>query len=132
MAFQLKNNSSIALLVLLIISLYSSLASAQYSGTATFTEPPYTPSACYHNEDHGVLVAAANTELYLRGVKCGEYYQIRCISIPGNDPCLGGTTTVMITDHCDDPKCPALVLSKDAFAAIADLDAGVINMDMTL
>ncbi|KAL5783931.1 hypothetical protein ACOSQ2_006323 [Xanthoceras sorbifolium] len=126
MAFQLINNSSIALFLLLILSLYSSASSViQNIGTATFFKPPYT---------HQVMVAAATKILYSKGAACGQSYQVSCVGgeTPEDNPCLGsGTVTVMITDVCPQDSCPTLNLSQDAFAAIANLDAGFIHITFT-
>ncbi|KAH7572723.1 hypothetical protein JRO89_XS03G0003100 [Xanthoceras sorbifolium] len=136
MAFQLINNSSIALFLLLILSLYSSASSViQNIGTATFFKPPYTPSSCYgYEKKDQVMVAAATKILYSKGAACGQSYQVSCVGgeTPEDNPCLGsGTVTVMITDVCPQDSCPTLNLSQDAFAAIANLDAGFIHISFT-
>ncbi|KAL5738156.1 hypothetical protein ACOSP7_030917 [Xanthoceras sorbifolium] len=122
MAFQL-NKSSIPLFALLILSLYSS-ASAVSSGTASYSEPLYIPSACYEHQDKGVMIAA----------EVEDYITVVLLWDKRRRPSLSGRwmTIAMITDFCPSASCDTLSLSKEAFAAIADLDAGVINIAFQL
>ncbi|KAL5804614.1 hypothetical protein ACOSQ3_031414 [Xanthoceras sorbifolium] len=92
-------------------------------------------SACYEHQDKGVMIAAASGGLYNSGAACGQYYLVTCVSgtNAGDPPCRdGGMAIVMITDFCPSASCETLSLSKEAFAAIADLDAGVINIAFQL
>ncbi|KAH7544087.1 hypothetical protein JRO89_XS15G0102700 [Xanthoceras sorbifolium] len=92
-------------------------------------------SACYEHQDKGVMIAAASGGLYNSGAACGQYYLVTSVSgtNAGDPPCRdGGMAIVMITDFCPSASCETLRLSKEAFAAIADLDAGVINIAFQL
>ncbi|CAN0860194.1 EG45-like domain containing protein [Linum grandiflorum] len=125
------------------------------TGTASFSDPPYTPSACLEDkEPKNVMIAAANPELFRNGKACGQVFQVTCTGAgPGSDdhqqsltmkkgrspppepssPCKKGGKPVAVTviDSCSPTKkdpCPTLVLSKEAFAAIANPDAGLITI----
>ncbi|KAG1330805.1 EG45-like domain containing protein [Cocos nucifera] len=79
------------------------------------------------------MIAAANDAIYANGAACGRRYSVRCTGetnagVP--HPCKGTSVVVNIVDHC--AGCRAtLDLSQEAFAAIADLDAGRIKIDYT-
>ncbi|XP_059440102.1 EG45-like domain containing protein [Corylus avellana] len=112
-------------LVLTFISVTSAI-----SGTATFYTV-YVPSACYGYEDQGVMIAAVSDALWENGAACGRMYSVTCTG-PTNQgvpqPCRG-TVTVKVVDRC--PGCDAnnIDLSQEAFSAIADPNAGKINID---
>ncbi|XP_010525751.1 PREDICTED: putative EG45-like domain containing protein 1 [Tarenaya hassleriana] len=98
-------------------------------GIATFYTT-YTPSACYGNQPEGVMIAAASDSLWDNGKICGQMFTVKCTGPrnPVPHPCNGNSVTVKIVDHC--PSCPStLDLSREAFAAIADPVAGIINID---
>ncbi|XP_026657868.1 putative EG45-like domain containing protein 1 [Phoenix dactylifera] len=121
----------------LVVAVFLGLQSlvAATSGTATYYTV-YTPSACYGNEDKGTMIAAASDPIYDNGAACGRQYSVTCTG-PTNEgvphPCTGASVTVTIVDRCPSPGCQAtLDLSEQAFAAIADLNAGKINIEYTL
>ncbi|KAK3014272.1 hypothetical protein RJ639_008972 [Escallonia herrerae] len=98
-------------------------------GTATFYTS-YVPSACYGNQDNGVLIAAASDPLWNNGAICGKTYTVTCTgatnAVP--HPCTGQSVTVKVVDHC--PGCGGtLDLSREAFATIANPVAGIIKID---
>uniref|UniRef100_A0A0D3GK58 Expansin-like EG45 domain-containing protein n=1 Tax=Oryza barthii TaxID=65489 RepID=A0A0D3GK58_9ORYZ len=119
--------------ILLAAALLLGLVSASQAieGTATFYTV-YTPSACYGFQDQGTMIAAASDGLWDGGRACGRMYTVRCVrgtnAVP--NPCNGGTVTVKIVDRCPSPGCTStLDLSREAFAAIGNLDAGRIVID---
>jgi hypothetical protein len=87
-------------------------------------------SACYGNQNNGVMIAAAGDAIWKGGAACGKFYTVRCTgarnAVP--HPCKDGSVTVKIVDHC--PGCPSTIdLSREAFSKIADPVAGIINID---
>ncbi|XP_008780453.1 EG45-like domain containing protein [Phoenix dactylifera] len=120
------------LMVAVFLGLQSLVAAT--SGTATYyTE--YTPSACYGNQNKGTMIAAASDAIYNKGAACGRRYSVKCTG-PTNQgvphPCTGASVTVTIVDLCPSPGCQAtLDLSQQAFAAIADQNAGKIKIEYT-
>ncbi|CAA0809682.1 Putative EG45-like domain containing protein 1 [Striga hermonthica] len=97
------------------------------SGTATFYIPPYIPSACFGNVDQGTMIAAANRDLYNNGAACGQSYTVTCTGAN----CRNGAVTVRIVDLCPGCGPNQLDLSQEAFAIIADPNAGRIQIDYT-
>ena len=129
MEFSIKMRSIIVVCIA-VCSLFS-VASA-IAGTATFYNV-YVPSACYGFEDQGVMIAAASDALWDNGAACGRMYRVSC-SGPTNEgvpePCKEGSVTVKVVDRCPSPGCQATIdLSQEAFSAIANTDAGKINID---
>ncbi|KAJ4957614.1 hypothetical protein NE237_024725 [Protea cynaroides] len=119
------------LIVMTMIIALTSVASAA-TGTATYYTAPYVPSACYGNQDHGVMIAAASDTFWNSGAACGTYYTVTCTG-PTNpgvaQPCTGASVTVMIVDHCPSGCAGIIDLSEEAFATIADMKAGKVNID---
>lgn len=94
---------------------------------------PITASACYGYEDKGVMIAAANEDLWEGGAACGKYFQVTCTggtNLGTPHPCTDSPiVTVMITDFCPPPGCKGdLDLSHESFSAIADPAAGGIKI----
>ncbi|CAI9098665.1 OLC1v1035350C1 [Oldenlandia corymbosa var. corymbosa] len=113
-----------------ILAGYFSATSAD-DGFATFYTI-YNPSACYGNDTPLGLIAAVSHEIWDNGNACGRRYRVTCTGGTNNGvphPCIDGETVeVEVVDFC--PGCPgAFDLSKDAFAAIADTDAGYIGIE---
>ncbi|XP_026384118.1 EG45-like domain containing protein [Papaver somniferum] len=110
-------------LALVLIS-FCSLVTSKSSGTATFYTD-YIPSACNGNKNEGVMIAAASDAFWDDGAACGSFYKVSCV---GGHPCTGsGSVTVKIVDYC--PRCQGTIdLSQEAFAKIADTNAGVIKI----
>ncbi|KAB1204183.1 EG45-like domain containing protein [Morella rubra] len=104
-------------------------------GTATFYTPPYVPSSCYGYQHNGVMIAAASDVIWGKRAACGRRYRVRCLG-PTNKrgvprPCKGGSVVVKIVDYCP-PGCAGTIdLSKQAFAQIANSDAGKIQIEYT-
>nr|XP_043630166.1 EG45-like domain containing protein [Erigeron canadensis] len=103
------------------------------TGIGTINGPPYLPSACYGTQDQGVMIAAANEDLYQGGAACGKYFQVTCTggtNLGTPHPCTNTpTVTVMITDFCPPPGCKGdLDLSHESFSTIADPAAGGIQI----
>ncbi|KAK9074036.1 hypothetical protein SSX86_006631 [Deinandra increscens subsp. villosa] len=117
---------------ILIVMTLLSFGSSE-TGIGTINDPPYLPSACYGYQDKGVMIAAANQDLWQGGAACGKYFQVTCkgaINQGVPHPCTGSpTVTVMITDFCPPPGCQGnLDLSHEAFSSIADPRAGGIKI----
>ncbi|XP_056167654.1 EG45-like domain containing protein [Syzygium oleosum] len=108
-------------------------ATAQSNGIGTFYTPPYQPSACYGFEDQGMMIGAASKALWNDGGACGQYYQVKCVGARNQGvpmPCYGsGTVVVKIVDRCLPNLCRGTIdFSQEAFASIADPNAGDINI----
>ncbi|KAL7224574.1 hypothetical protein ACSBR1_025943 [Camellia fascicularis] len=89
----------------------------------------WTASACYGNQNNGVMIAAASDPLWNNGAICGKKFRVTCTGAtnPVPKPCTGNNVTVKIVDHC--PGCGGtLDLSKEAFATIAKPVAGALNL----
>ncbi|KAH9304810.1 hypothetical protein KI387_009214, partial [Taxus chinensis] len=105
-------------------------------GTATFYTPPYVPSSCYGNDPGqfpaGNLFAAASDAIWDNRAACGRQYRISCTSATNQGvpmPCKSGSIVVKIVDYCPSGCRGTFDLSADAFADIADPDAGKVNID---
>ncbi|XP_057872061.2 EG45-like domain containing protein [Cryptomeria japonica] len=106
------------------------------SGKATFYTPPYVPSACYGNDPKqfpaGNLFAVASDAFWDNGGVCGNHYQTTCIGPANNgdaSPCRGRPIVVKIVDYCPSGCVGTIDLSQDAFADIADPDAGIVHIN---
>ncbi|KAG6482144.1 hypothetical protein ZIOFF_058775 [Zingiber officinale] len=90
-------------------------------------------SSCFGNEDRGVLIAAAGDSIWDNRGACGRSYTVSCTGGTNDvpNPCRGGSVTVTIVDYC--PGCASrgvtMDLSQEAFAMIANPDAGRIQID---
>uniref|UniRef100_J3MTZ2 Expansin-like EG45 domain-containing protein n=1 Tax=Oryza brachyantha TaxID=4533 RepID=J3MTZ2_ORYBR len=125
-----RMSSMLLLLVMGLVLGTASLATAA-SGIATFYTQ-YTPSACYGNKGMGKMVAAANDRLYNNGAVCGRCYAV-CTGAAGGgggNPCTGASVTIKMVDNCasKDGCTSTIDLSREAFAKIANLDAGIIKI----
>ncbi|KAJ0599301.1 putative rlpA-like protein, double-psi beta-barrel [Helianthus annuus] len=117
-----------------LIAMVACLTSVAHAiaGQATFYNPPYFPSACFVTEVPGNMLIAANSGLFASAAACGTRYRVTCTSgtnegVP--QPCTGNSVVATIVHLC--PGCAAneIDLSRDAFAVIANLDAGRINVE---
>ncbi|XP_035549415.1 EG45-like domain containing protein [Juglans regia] len=115
-----------------ICSLTSVANAAQ--GTATFYTPPYVPSSCYGFQNNGVMIAAASDAIWGNRAACGRSYRVRCIGSTNQgvpQPCKSTSVVVKIVDYCP-PGCQGTIdLSREAFSAIANLNAGKIRIEYT-
>ncbi|KAL6656179.1 hypothetical protein ACP70R_007005 [Stipagrostis hirtigluma subsp. patula] len=101
-------------------------------GTATFYTPPYTPSACHGFQDDGTMIAAASDVFWGGGAACDNRCVVTCTGATNEGvphPCTGRSVTVRIVDLCPQGCRGTIDLSQEAFAVIADPDAGKINID---
>lgn len=116
----------------LVVCLPSVAFAAQ--GTATFYTPPYVPSSCYGYQNNGVMIAAASDAIWGNRAACGRSYRVRCTGATNQgvpQPCKGTSVVVKIVDYCP-PGCRGTIdLSQEAFAAIANPDAGKIQIEYT-
>ncbi|XP_022751629.1 EG45-like domain containing protein [Durio zibethinus] len=110
-----------------------SVASA-IQGTATFYTPPYVPSSCNGFQNDGVMIAAASDAIWNNRAACNKRYSVRCTGATNAGvphPCRGGSIVVKIVDYCP-PGCQGTFdLSQEAFAMIADPNAGKIQIEYT-
>ncbi|KAG6482143.1 EG45-like domain containing protein [Zingiber officinale] len=128
-----STKSSMVVAAMVMVALVSSVAAVP--GIATFYTPPYTPSSCFGFQDRGVMIAAAGDSIWGNRAACGRRYTVTCTggtnAVP--NPCRGGSVTVTIVDYC--PGCASrgvtMDLSQEAFATIANPDAGRIQIDYT-
>ncbi|XP_050230846.1 EG45-like domain containing protein [Mercurialis annua] len=100
-------------------------------GTATFYTPPYIPSSCYGNSEEGVMIAAASDALWDDRAACGRKYKVTCLSATNQGdphPCTGNSVVVKIVDYCPSGCRGTIDLSQEAFAHIANPDAGKVNI----
>ncbi|KAI7738039.1 hypothetical protein M8C21_010501 [Ambrosia artemisiifolia] len=120
-----------AFFIVAMVACLTSVAHA-IAGQATFYNPPYFPSACFIAEGSGNMFIAANIGLYASGAACGTRYQVTCTSGTTEDvpqPCTGNSVVATVADLCPGCADNEIDLSRDAFAVIANLDAGRINIE---
>lgn len=89
-------------------------------------------SSCNGFEDDGVMFAAASDAIWENRAACGRNYEVTCRGATNEGdphPCTGASVVVKIIDYCPSPACYATIdLSQEAFAAIANPDAGKIDI----
>ncbi|KAK4852901.1 hypothetical protein QYF36_000923 [Acer negundo] len=78
------------------------------------------------------MIAGVSDELRGNGAACGRRYRVQCIGganeVP--HPCRSGASVeVTIVDYCRPPCNGVLNVYRDAFAQIADLDAGKVRVE---
>ncbi|KAH7545249.1 hypothetical protein FEM48_Zijuj01G0073700 [Ziziphus jujuba var. spinosa] len=119
--------------MIVVVGMLMCLASAALAeqGTATFYKQPYTPSACFGQQDNGVLIAGASDQIWNARKACGTRYRVKCIGGANTapHPCKDGTSVdVKIVDYCQ--SCNGTInLSDVAFSKIASLEAGKIRVE---
>jgi expansin (peptidoglycan-binding protein) len=84
------------------------------------------------------MIAAASTAFYAKSAACGQCFEVKCTgSAYLAGACTGASVVVEVTDQCpcagnEGYCCSSDVvhfdLSPSAFTKIANVDAGVINM----
>nr|XP_043631046.1 EG45-like domain containing protein 2 [Erigeron canadensis] len=115
---------------LIFISMVLCLTSVSQanSGQAIVYDPPYTPSLCFGPESKGPMNAKVHSSLF----GCGRRYRVRCVSGTNKairDACTGNTVDVMVVGRCESCAKNELVLSQEAFAKIARLALGRVNVE---
>ncbi|XP_057536851.1 EG45-like domain containing protein [Amaranthus tricolor] len=104
-----------------ILACFASVAFG-IAGKATF----YKTSACYGYQAQGTtMIAAVSPDIYRNGAACGRMYRVSCTGAN----CRGGSVTVKVVDLWPTCGTNQFDLSSQAFAKIANPDAGVINID---
>ncbi|XP_049933537.1 putative EG45-like domain containing protein 1 isoform X4 [Nymphaea colorata] len=97
-------------------------------GVATWY-PGGSSFAC-ENEQPGTMYAAVGPSTFQNRAACGRRYSVTCIggtnAVP--HPCTGRSMTVTVVDRCEGCEPGHLDLSYDAFAAIANPDAGRVRI----
>ncbi|KAJ0986618.1 hypothetical protein J5N97_004974 [Dioscorea zingiberensis] len=85
-------------------------------------------------EVKGVMIAAASGELFDGGDACGKSFRVKCLGATNDGvphPCRGsGTVVVKVVDLCPSGCQGTIDLSQEAFAKIADPDAGKIKISI--
>jgi hypothetical protein len=92
----------------------------------------YAASACHGFENDGTMIAAASGVLWRGGAACDERYVVQCTGATNAGvphPCTGKSVTVRIVDLCPAGCRGTIDLSQEAFAVIADPNAGKINIE---
>ncbi|KAF8033836.1 hypothetical protein BT93_C0179 [Corymbia citriodora subsp. variegata] len=120
-------------LVMLAMALSLFSAASATSGLSVYYPPQYYPAACpgFNLRNSGVMVAGVSDALWNGGKACGRMLRVRCTGA-ANDfpkPCKAGVITVKVVDYCRQPCNGVINLSQDAFARIANLDAGKVWVD---
>ncbi|XVE85574.1 hypothetical protein DITRI_Ditri17bG0101300 [Diplodiscus trichospermus] len=127
--------SNLFSIVIAFMLCFSSREAVADEGTATFYTPPYAPSSCNGYKDDGVMIAAASDAIWDNRAACGRKYKVTCVGATNQGdphPCRGnGDVVVKIVDYrpslADDRGGP-IDLSQEAFAALANPDAGKIKI----
>ncbi|KAM0013497.1 putative EG45-like domain containing protein, plant [Helianthus debilis subsp. tardiflorus] len=120
-----------AFILIAMVACLTSVAHA-IAGQATFYTPPYTPSSCFGFEDRGVMILAANSVLFNNRAACGTRYRVTCTgrtNLGVLEPCTGQSVEVTVVDLCPGCASDQIDLSQEAFAVIANPDAGRILID---
>ncbi|KAL8040951.1 hypothetical protein ABFX02_10G133600 [Erythranthe guttata] len=119
----------VAVAVVVVAVSYASVGYAD-EGTATFYTPPYVPSSCNGFKNDGVMIAAASDAIWDNRRACGRTYRVKCTGgtnqVP--HPCTGRSVVVRIVDYCPAGCRGTIDLSQEAFAVIANPDAGKANI----
>ncbi|MFI9152378.1 expansin EXLX1 family cellulose-binding protein [Streptomyces sp. NPDC053367] len=96
-----------------------------YTGVATAYEAEDGNGACLFGPSPDLMIAAMNATDYETSRACGAYVLVRAAN--------GKSITVRITNECPLPCAPGqLDLSQEAFAELADLEAGRIPITWQL
>jgi expansin (peptidoglycan-binding protein) len=90
-----------------------------HTGIATYYDATGAGACSFDPSPNDLMVAAMNNDEYNNAAYCGAYVQV-------NGP--KGTVTVRIVDLCPECHTGHLDLSREAFAAIADLPLGVVSI----
>jgi hypothetical protein len=92
-------------------------------------------SACFGNAAEATTMIAAASEVFWDGgAACGDRCMVTCTGATNQGvphPCTGGSVTVKIVDLCPAGCRGTIDLSQEAFALIADPDAGKIHIEYT-
>jgi expansin (peptidoglycan-binding protein) len=90
-----------------------------HSGVATYYDATGAGACSFDPSPNDLMVAAMNSDEYNNAAYCGAYVQVAGPQ---------GTITVRIVDLCPECHTGHLDLSREAFAAIADLPQGVVSI----
>jgi expansin (peptidoglycan-binding protein) len=90
-----------------------------HTGIATYYDATGAGACSFDPSPNDLLVAAMNNAEYNNAAYCGAYVQVTGPQ---------GTVTVRIVDLCPGCQTGHLDLSREAFAAIADLPQGVVSI----
>ena len=90
-----------------------------HSGIATYYDATGAGACSFDPSPNDLMVAAMNNDEYNNAAYCGAYVQVTGPK---------GTVTVRIVDLCPECHTGHLDLSREAFAAMADLPQGVVSI----
>ncbi|XP_057787767.1 EG45-like domain containing protein [Salvia miltiorrhiza] len=124
------NAGGVVMMVAAAALVAASVANAE-QGTATFYTAPYVPSSCHGYSNDGVMIAAASDAIWDKRAACDRKYKVRCSGATNKGdphPCTGRTVVVKIVDYCPAGCRGTIDLSQEAFAIIANPDAGKVNI----
>ncbi|KAJ1290057.1 hypothetical protein BS78_02G213100 [Paspalum vaginatum] len=96
------------------------------------SRPARAASACYGYQEQGTMIAAASDVFWGGGAACGDRYVVRCTGATNGGvphPCTGRSVTVKIVDICPAGCAGTIDLSQEAFAVIANPDAGKVEIE---
>lgn len=82
----------------------------------------------------GTMIAAASDVIWDNRAACGRNYRVTCTGATNagvSQPCTGASVVVKIVDYCPAGCRGTIDLSQEAFAVIADVNAGKIQIDYT-
>ncbi|CAI0376401.1 unnamed protein product [Linum tenue] len=129
----MKSINSRSLSAAAAVSLICALLLADFAaadpGTAGFFVPRSAATACPGRKGLGKLVAAADILVFRGGKACGQRFEVTCT---GAGCKKGKKVVVEIVDTCSpttNRPCQTLTLSRAAFAAIANPNAGVVSVN---
>ncbi|KVI01352.1 Barwin-like endoglucanase [Cynara cardunculus var. scolymus] len=89
-------------------------------------------STCFGSQDKGVMISKAHSGLFANGSACGRRYRVHCISGTNKairNACTGNSVDVMVIDRCNMCAVNQLELSEEAFAKIARVELGRVNVE---
>ncbi|GJU25451.1 EG45-like domain containing protein [Tanacetum coccineum] len=78
------------------------------------------------------MLLAANRDMFANGAACGTRYRVTCTGRTNDgvlQPCTGNSVDVTVVDFCPGCASNQVDLSQEAFAVIANPDAGRINIE---
>ncbi|KAF0913789.1 hypothetical protein E2562_024877 [Oryza meyeriana var. granulata] len=92
----------------------------------------HAASSCTGFAQQGTMIAAASDAFWGGGAACGKRLAVTCVGATNQGvphPCTGRTVTVKIVDYCPAGCRGTIDLSQEAFAAIANPDAGKVLIE---
>lgn len=88
-------------------------------------------SSCHGYSNDGVMIAAASDAIWNNRAACDRKYKVMCTGATNQGdphPCTGKSVVVKIVDYCPAGCRGTIDLSQEAFAIIANPDAGKVKI----